>query len=1339
MKQKYFSDNTANHKFTFEIASSSSIIVKKKKYKIQSIIAFLSLLMMFFFTGKISAQTTLWSTGFEESNPSTVSTLSNFNSATFGFQSAGGNFAPKSVKISAPSTGPNKFYDGSVITKNTLTFKVGKYYVVTAYAKQSAGNGSLQIVKSSTSNNYMISEPDAQIILNSAYNVKSDLYMKYTAGFTVNSNETKYVGFRLYSSVDGAQMILDDISIVEYDNVQPENYCTPSVSSGYGSLYYIKKVNFIGNITNSDNASTYTTSPLGYQDQTALGTRASQAQGEGVNIYVETNVGDKANYAKAWVDWNSDGIFGESTEIVYHCTNAFINTTFGFKIPETTIPGNYRIRIRINRSNSKADNTFGACENISNYGETEDYLFTVVGNCTAKITSITNGFNCGTGSVTLGATGTAGSTQYRWYDAQTGGTLVETTASTTWPTPSIAATTTYYVTAFNGSCESLFRTPVVATIKPVPTLTFANANPEVCGENSIIDLQASGNNEQVYLIDENFESGLGSFTSNSIAFPSGEESKTKWQLQSSTYVPSYPAFPVWYPAISSGFGTNKFAMSTSDVVTGGTTFGKVENALESATVNTVNYLNLTLSFKIYFSSYNDLNSQTSEYVIVEYKNGTGAWTAVPGQQYLSDIGIGTQFITKSFDMSDYKNIAALQIRIRYKAGWCDGVAIDDIKLFGDKPLSPSFQWTSALPIDAYTNAACTLPYTAGTPVSTVYVKPTLAQLEQSTYSFTAKANLANGCSTSAIINVTNKSKVWQNLTTDWNNASNWKPVGVPTTDNCVIIPSTSIIPVIPNPGALAKNLTVKSTGNLELSTGSNLTVTDFVKVETNGIFNIKNNANLVQINNAANTGTVNIERITQPMNRYDFTYWGSPLSTNFTLGSLSPATLYDKYFSWIPSINGLNGNWKYENTTTVMTPGKGYIVRAPQSFNISGSKSTYTAKFSGTPNNGDVLIPITYGTMGSGQTNDKWNLLANPYPSAINAGTFLDTNSALLNGTIYFWTHNTIPLNSTPDPFYGDFVYNYTDQDYACWNKTGGVATAALSGGGVLPNGSIASGQAFFALSLGTAPSGTNAIFKNIMRKTAGGSTYTNSQFFKQVKNNKSNNIPEKNTEVNEGKHRIWLNLTNNSGAFSQILVGYVAGATQDRDRSYDGELMGGNDVTFYSIIPNVNLTIQGRALPFDENDQVILGYNSAITGDISIRIDHIDGLFNTQNIYLEDKRLSIIHNLKEKPYVFNTEKGDFNDRFVLRYTDKTLGTNTFNLSKSDEVNVIVNQNVTVQSSNQLIKNIDVYDLSGRKVDSYKKVNVLKYTLNHLNKNTAGLIVKITLENDTIVSKKIIY
>ncbi|TDE45908.1 T9SS type A sorting domain-containing protein [Flavobacterium rhamnosiphilum] len=615
---------------------------------------------------------------------------------------------------------------------------------------------------------------------------------------------------------------------------------------------------------------------------------------------------------------------------------------------------------------------------------------------------------------------------------------------------------------------------------------------------------------------------------------------------------------------------------------------------------------------------------------------------------------------------------------------------------------------------------------------------------EATGNITVTPSNSCGNGTAQTLTVINNKKWIGSFSSNWNEPTNWLPAGVPTADNCVIIPSTS---VIPGSGydALAKNLTVKSTGNLELSTGGNLTVTDFVKVETNGIFNIKNNANLVQINNVANTGIVNVERITQPMNRYDFTYWGSPLtsSSNFTLGTLSPLTLSDKYFSWTPSIGGVSGNWKYESTATVMQPGIGYIVRAPQTYNISGAKANYTGNFiDGTPNNGDVSVPITYGALGALATDDKWNLLGNPYPSAINAATFLDnpTNATLLDGTIYFWTHNTIPLIITPDPFYGDFVYNYTDEDYASWNKTGGVDTAAAPSGGATPNGFIASGQAFLTVSLGVTGS---AIFNNDMRRNiVDGSTYTNSQFFRQTNNSKSNKKTEINTEANLEKHRIWLNLTNNSGAFSQILVGYVPGATQDRDRSYDGELLGGNDVSFYSIIPDVNLTIQGRAVPFDEKDQVTLGYNAAITGELSIRIDHLDGLFDTQNIYLEDKELGIIHDLKDKPYVFTTEEGDFDDRFILRYTDKTLSVkdpayeNTIQVVFTRSNNVL---NITNSATDNTVLAVSLFNIQGKLMSKWDVTDKEQTSIKIPIQNIASgvYIVKMKTSKGNI-SKKII-
>ncbi|WPU93816.1 gliding motility-associated C-terminal domain-containing protein [Mucilaginibacter sabulilitoris] len=69
---------------------------------------------------------------------------------------------------------------------------------------------------------------------------------------------------------------------------------------------------------------------------------------------------------------------------------------------------------------------------------------------------------------------------YRWYDAQTNGTLLFT--GTVFRTPNLTVTTTYYVEAANaGNCTSSSRTAVKVTVNQLPAdPVLAVANPSVC-------------------------------------------------------------------------------------------------------------------------------------------------------------------------------------------------------------------------------------------------------------------------------------------------------------------------------------------------------------------------------------------------------------------------------------------------------------------------------------------------------------------------------------------------------------------------------------------------------------------------------------------------------------------------------------------------------------------------------------------------------------------------------------------------------------------------------------------------------------------------------------------
>lgn len=620
-----------------------------------------------------------------------------------------------------------------------------------------------------------------------------------------------------------------------------------------------------------------------------------------------------------------------------------------------------------------------------------------------------------------------------------------------------------------------------------------------------------------------------------------------------------------------------------------------------------------------------------------------------------------------------------------------------------------------------------------------YDSPNILQTSYFRLVSTSTLNSVSCSVTSNCLNVVINSKVWNGvIDANWADNSNWFPNGTPIVADCVVIPDVIIDPIISgtNYNPAIDTLTIINGGNLTVNASNSLTVTDFVNVNTGGQFLIKDSASLVQINNTPNVGNVNIERITQPMYRFDYTYWGCPvtLASGYTLGMLSPLTLSDKYFSWIPTVANSFGNWFYESAATVMDPIKGYIIRAPQTFSYTSNvKVPYTANFIGTPNNGDILCPIYFGGLPLANNNDKYNLLGNPYASAVDAELFLSdpANVPIIDGTIYFWTHNSPPSALNVDPFYGDFVINYAANDYASWNKLGGTGTTSAAGsGGTVPSGFIASGQGFFTKSNGTTTSGDPVVFKNSMRIAT-----NNNQFFRSANVAVNSNRSDLNTFE---KHRIWLNLVNNGGSFNQIIVGYAEGASNSYDRDFDGvRFTDNNSITLYSIIPDKHLVIQGRALPFSIEDQIPLGYKSTLNDTFSIRIDHFDGLFENQNIYLEDRLLNTIHDLKLSPYVFTSEIGTFDNRFVLRYNNITLSTGGLENS-NNLISNFINGKLEINSS-ELIHEVDVFDISGKLIQHFNLDIPRTNFESHFSIAEGIYILKVKLQNGGLVSQKLIY
>lgn len=500
------------------------------------------------------------------------------------------------------------------------------------------------------------------------------------------------------------------------------------------------------------------------------------------------------------------------------------------------------------------------------------------------------------------------------------------------------------------------------------------------------------------------------------------------------------------------------------------------------------------------------------------------------------------------------------------------------------------------------------------------------------------------------------------------------------------------------------NCTVKSGAAVTIISGNTLTVQNGLTIESGGNLTINNAASLVQTNDAAvNSGSISILRNTQPVRRYDYTYWSSPVAS-LTLHNLSPATLSDKYFKYDPTIN----NWVMIPSSEVMIKGKGYIVRAPQTFSITGTQ-VYPATIFGVPNTGNVTIPVARGI-------GKTNLIGNPYPSGLDAAMFLNdpANKAAMGGTIYLWTHATAPNASG----------QYNDGDYAKWNLTGPVrATSPIS---LVPTGVIASGQSFFVEAV--AGSGNiNAVFKNYMRVIG-----SNNQFFRTQTARTS-------TVAAVEKHRLWLNLQNTDGAFNQTLVGYLKPASNEIDRDYDGKIFGENSTALYSVVSNEKLSIQGRSLPFTEEDIVPLGYNAITAGNLSITLDQVDGLFENQNIYLKDNLLNIVHDLKASAYDFVTAVGTFDDRFEIVYKSESLGVENPVWNANSVVVYNKNKEIFVNAGTNTIAQIRVIDMQGRIIYENKNVNDSEARITSLPISDQVFIVQVQNTEGLKIAKKIIY
>ncbi len=658
------------------------------------------------------------------------------------------------------------------------------------------------------------------------------------------------------------------------------------------------------------------------------------------------------------------------------------------------------------------------------------------------------------------------------------------------------------------------------------------------------------------------------------------------------------------------------------------------------------------------------------------KNSYSTWNAMTA----STTPTNTMWKSETINLSSL--IGNSQVYIGFQmvhdaSGNFHGWSIDNVKVNA----TPKTTWSPATGL--YTNSALTTPYVANANATTLYAAPA------GTQAYTAKSSLGS-CEKIATKSVTrDKYEFRGTISNDWNNSGNWFPASVPDNSKCVDVPATANV-IVNTTTAEVKSLTIASTGKITISANNSLKVIDGINITNNADNDnlvIESDGVLLQENgNAVNTGKI-LARRNVKMRKTDYTYWSSPVTGQKLIND---ATLNDGFSVGTPN----NRIYQYNEPNdkfvavsaaeTTFINAKGYAIRGKDAYNVTTPTADTNLKFVGTPNNGSYSIDIQKSPdTGTGTTGvHGYNMIGNPYPSNIDFVKFfnLGNNKNIIHGKAWFWTNVSPSVTQQGSTYLGN--------NYATLTLAGGTpptysdttVTPSPTSGAYTPTKNIKVSQGFIvqAKTIGT---GQTLTFDNTIRNSDTGVFYNNNKMSDEV-------------------NRYWLKMISPQNIINTILIAHMDGASNNFDGDYDADILVVGDDSFYSKVDAHKLQIQSRA-SFTDADVVPVGNKYSANGIYKISLENREGIFaNNQNVYLKDKLLNTITDLKAGDYSFTATKGLDETRFEIVYKDN--GVLAVDSAIKSEFDVYrSNGNFTVKSSKPLGK-IEVYDASGRLMMSAK-------------------------------------
>jgi hypothetical protein len=465
-------------------------------------------------------------------------------------------------------------------------------------------------------------------------------------------------------------------------------------------------------------------------------------------------------------------------------------------------------------------------------------------------------------------------------------------------------------------------------------------------------------------------------------------------------------------------------------------------------------------------------------------------------------------------------------------------------------------------------------------------------------------------------------------------------------------------------------------GSLIINAAKTLTVTPGKQLSVNTGLQIKSDTNGTGSLIHSNAVNGSMERYISVLSWTDFHILGSPVTAQSIAAGFSPEN--QSFFAW----NESNGSWiPYENAgftavngNNLINPGKGYSV---------SYSTTSTKTFSGTFNQGTINTNLSY-TPG-GYTG--WNLVANPYPSAIN------------------WNKASgFTRNMLEDAGFGDYAYwvwNPVSGNYGCFISNGSFGTNGVTN-------YIAPTQGFWvkAASAGSFSMNNNAREHCISQpwlKSVASSYKTLRLKVSAAENNYSDEMIVSLGYPHDscGAEKLYSPYQTVPGLFST-----------KRNKNWSINLLSSNNTT--TIIP--------------------VGFKPGKNGNFTISSFDINNIYSTTYIYLKDLLTNTITDLNQHTdYSFAATTQDNVMRFQLIFALSPLSVND---NEFQHTSIYSFDRTIYVNSNESVRQLSVFNVMGQLV---KKLENTSGNLSFaMEGNASAYYIVRLVTNNNVYSEKVL-